>query len=816
MGPGPMGHDGPGYGDAPVPGYGGGPGGRGPGGPGGPPRKPFGRFRSGDDGEEGGDGEGGPRRRRLGGGASDSATAKSKKARRRNLIIAGLAVFIMLSGVGVVGGTYMVNSVPTPDELQFPETTTLYYNNGQELARLGEVTRFEVKYNDINEVVTEAIVASEDKTFWTNEGIDFSGVMRAAWNNFTGGEQQGGSTLTQQYARLAYDLKGASYTRKFNEAVLAWRLDDEYSKEQILEFYLNSAPLGRQTYGFEAAAQSFFGKSIKKTAKPEDQITMAQAMALVLMVKQPNPNPDDPEGEPGYDATLSPAAEKLSRERWDYVRGQMKELGYIKPEQDATLEYPPLEQWKKYNPDVGNGVEKPAGIIINHVLSELNRSEGQFKGMLWKDIREGGYKIYTTLHPGAQQAAENAANEKVAGSVMNKQPESLQSALVAVEPGTGRVLAYYGGSDGKGSDYAGIYFDDKGQAAGFGSHPPGSSFKVYTLAAGLKNGISLNSYWNTAPHDSPGRTAALRNQIKNSGYCAGQNRTNQGACTLLQSTIASLNNVFIDVALSVSPKAVLDVAKAAGIEYMWSPSCTKPDNPQGRVALTDIEDLSTVTPECFDYILAIGQYGVTVQDHANGIATMAAGGLRAEAHFVTKVMDGDRTVYSERLPTGNQERIMNQQALNDLTYALSQVGAAKISPSIGWDTAGKTGTWEYGNRVDQNSHAWMVGFDKKLAAAVWVGNKKEEKAIKDSKGNDIYGSGLPGLIWKSFMINATKAMNLKKENTRFNQPNFIGNTDPNGSIPSPTPPPPADPGLPPPPTSPSPGNGGITDRKSVV
>jgi len=711
-------------------------------------------------------------------------------------------VFIMLSGVGVVGGTYMVNSVPTPSELQFPETTTLYYAEGTELARLGEVTRFEVKYKDINDAVTHAIVASEDKTFWTNEGIDFSGVMRAAWNNFTGGEQQGGSTLTQQYARLAYDLKGATYQRKFSEAVLAWRLDDEYSKEQILEFYLNSAPLGRQTYGFEAAAQSFFGKTIKKTAKPEDQITLAQAMALVLMVKQPNPNPDDPEGEPGYDATLSPAAEKLSRERWTYVRGQMKELGYITPEQDATLAYPPLEQWKKYNPDIGNGVEKPAGLIINHVLSELNRSEGQFKGMSWKDIREGGYKIYTTLNGGAQTAAENAANEQIKGSVMNGQPANLQAAMVAVEPGTGRVLAYYGGSDGKGSDFAGIYFDDKGQAAGFGAHPPGSSFKVYTLAAGLKNGISLNSYWNTAPHDTPGRTAALKNQIKNSGTCAGEKSGYKGPCTLLNATIASLNNVFVDIALSVSPKAVLDVAKAAGIDYMWSPEC------KGRVSLRDTDDMAKVTPECFDYILSIGQYGVTVQDHANGIATMAAGGVRADEHFVTKVMDGDRTVYSERLPTGNQPRILNQQALNDLTYAMSQVTACKGNIT-GWDLACKTGTWEYGGRVDQNSHAWMVGFDKKLAAAVWVGNKKEEQAIKDKNHADIYGAGLPGQIWKAFMANAMKALNPKKENQKFNPPNFIGNTDPNGSIPSPTPPPAPDPGQQPP-VSPSPGNGGIT------
>ena len=203
--------------------------------------------------------------------------------------------------------------------------------------------------------------------------------------------------------------------------------------------------------------------------------------------------------------------------------------------------------------------------------------------------------------------------------------------------------------------------------------------------------------------------------------------------------------------------------------------------------------MGELVPDQFDHILGIGQYPVTVLDHANGIATMAAGGLRAQAHFVTKVLNGDKPVYSETLPANNQARIMNPQAINDLTYALSKVASASV-PGIGWDTAGKTGTWEYNNRTDQNAHAWMVGFDKKVAAAVWVGNKKDEQAIKDKGGSTIWGSGIPTSIWKKFMSDAMKAMNPKKENTKFNAPNFIGNENPQYSVPSPTPPPPPDPG----------------------
>ncbi len=146
------------------------------------------------------------------------------------------------------------------------------YADGSTMAKLGQMTRYEIPFANMNQAVTDAIVASEDGTFWTNDGVSFTGVMRAAWNNFTGGAQQGGSTLTQQYARVAFDLSGSTYSRKLREAVLAWKISDELSKEQILEYYLNSVPFGRNTYGAEAAALAFFGKSIKKDAPPEQQI----------------------------------------------------------------------------------------------------------------------------------------------------------------------------------------------------------------------------------------------------------------------------------------------------------------------------------------------------------------------------------------------------------------------------------------------------------------------------------------------------------------------------------------------------------------
>ncbi len=188
-------------------------------------------------------------------------------------------------------------------------------------------------------------------------------------------------------------------------------------------------------------------------------------------------------------------------------------------------------------------------------------------------------------------------------------------------------------------------------------------------------------------------------------------------------------------------------------------------------------------PSTFDTMLGIGQYPITVMDHANGVATFAAGGLRATAHFVTKVTDGDQSCTRRSCRRETRQRILSPEAENDLTYALSKVTAANLSN--GWDTAGKTGTWELGSTNTENADAWMVGFTRRLAAAVWVGNRGDEKALRDKNNNQIYGAGIPATIWRSFMTNATKNMKLNRSGTTFAPPSFAGSTSPPGSVPPP-------------------------------
>jgi membrane peptidoglycan carboxypeptidase len=709
------------------------------------------------------------------------AAPPAKPSRRKAWLIGGLAGLLVVCGAGAAIGTYYVDTVPPPDELVLPESTTLYYADGKApMARLGTENRTILPYDQMNEAVKQAIVAAEDRTFWTNEGIDFRGVVRAAWNNFTGGDRQGASTITQQYARIAADLQGVTYSRKLREAVMAWKLDDKHSKEEILGFYLNTVPFGRGAYGIEAAAQAFFGKTARKDASRENQLTLSEAAVLAAMVKQPEANPDDPEGQPGYDPKRDDKARQNSVERWTYIRDGMVSLGYLSAAEAADLAYP--DTVRDYDARAGqSGLDQPTGLVVNQVLSELRRA-GPFKDRPLDYLRNGGFRIVTTVDKRAQDAAEAAANIRgeQAPEAVRGQPDNWQAALVAVEPGSGRVLAYYGGNDGSGADYAGWYLDDEGNAAGFGQHPPGSSFKVYDLAEAIRQKMSPRQRFDspaTKEFPASGRTRdSASGPIRNSGSAACQPN-----CTLWEATVASLNTTYFGLTEKLGVPAVIEMARSAGVDSMWANERGNPKPVRVDLRATSGEDAA---PR-FSTEVGIGQYGITVQDHATGMATFAAGGKRADAHFVRSVSRGDAEVYQEQL--AQTDVGLNEEQVNQLNWTLRRVAAAKVPD---WDAAGKTGTWQAGKSTTQNLHAWMVGYTGAIAAAVWLGTT-DGKPLRTKGGSyDVFGASHPGPIWQQFMAQAAKSMRLDPDEYRFAEPGFPDQT--------PSAPPPADMPAPPP------------------
>ena len=671
------------------------------------------------------------------------------KRRWRKIVLVSAIVLTLLVGIGVVGAGMYVRSVALPEPLRFPSNTTLYYRDGSVLARLGEVRRTELPAADITDEVRQVAVAAEDPDFWTDSG----------------------GAIARSVARMSYDIAGDSRSARLRVVVAAHKMEDQRPKEQVLAEFLNDSAFGRVTYGIEAAAQEYFGKTANARAPQEERLSLAEAMVLLAMVRQPNPDPDDPQGSPGFDPTRGQRAEENSRSRFQEIRDSMVSARYLTAQQASALTYP--TNVRPYDAAARQAsLSQPVGLIVNHVLSELTHGPASpLRGLTWREIVDGGYKIYTTIDPGVQEAVARSADAQVSGSVMSGQPVDLQAAAVVVEPGTGRVLGYFGGSGGDGPDYAGVYVDEKGDTVGFGAHAPGGTFMVHTLAAALKAGISLNSYWSWQPHDMPGRTGTA--QVRNASMCpSDQNRS--GACSLLDSTSASLNVPFYGLTVSVTPAKVLEMARAAGIDTMWTDT-------RERVDLTKQTDLTAVTPSKFDTVLGLGQYLGDRAGPGQRDGHLCRRGTAGTAHFVSRVMTGDHIVYGEELPTPTQPRVLDASGIADLDYALSRSSAGQL---VGRDSASKTGSWEYSNRADKNSQAWIVGYTGNLAMAVWIGGRAVEHPLVDSKGATIWGSGLPATIYRNVMTSAHGSMALRP--VAFPPPALAGNANPPGSVPAPS------------------------------
>jgi membrane peptidoglycan carboxypeptidase len=708
----------------------------------------------------------GRRAARGGKGSGDPAAIKRAKRRKRiNWIVAAFAVVVMMAGAGVVALTWFYDDIPAYDTNELQATSIVYGDGKTELAKLGEVNRTVVPADKISPVVKNAVMAAEDKNFLDHEGIDLKGIARAAWNNFTGGDTQGASTITQQYARHAADLSGINYNRKIREAVLARKLEQDLTKDKILGYYLNAIYFGRGAHGIEAAAQMYFRKSVLTQPNAKNALTKEEAAVLAAVIKQPEP--DRATGHKGYDPQTNLEAAK---ERWAYTLGNMVEKKWMTPEERAKAVYP-TKTLQKYNPkgcNIGCGIDKPTGNVVNYVRDEL-----EAMGIEAAEWKKGGYRITTTINQVAQKSAEEAARWASKTSPMNKLPKYYKAALVAIDPSNGRVLAYYGGENGTGYDYAGL--NDGGNSGG---HAAGSTFKIYTLAAALRAGIPMDSRWDALKTDDNGR------KISNAGRESGDIDCGR-SCTLERSTISSYNVPFYWIADAITPAKVVEAARDAGIRTMFDTSKGKPHD------LTEVAP-EKLAPSQFDNEVAFGQYPITVLDHANGIATLANRGLYNQAHFIRWVEQRDANGKWVKI-AGKGEQLKPDQRfeanqIDDINSVLQKI-PDNINKDLEGDrpATGKSGTWELNQKRSDNGDAWFVGATPQVAAAVWVGTEGTRRAIKEPGGNKkMSGSGTPASIWEMFMDLVHERMGLEVK--RFEDRKNTGDPDspfPNGQSPPP-------------------------------
>jgi membrane peptidoglycan carboxypeptidase len=637
---------------------------------------------------------------------------------------------LVLVAVGAFIYIYKTTTIPDASKELQAQTTYVYYGDGKsELGSFQTQNRTSIAYGQMPQDIKDAVVAAEDHTFWTNNGIDIKGIVRAALSNAQGNAQQGASTITQQYVKVLYlgqDTGHLSYQRKLDEIFVALKIHNKLSKQQILEGYLNTIYFGRGAWGIESAAEAYFNVHAK-------QLNLRQAAVIASILNTPGGSLDPANGKD---------ARQRLKARYDYTLTWMANLGSITQTQATKAERKLPKFPKQQVSDQYAGQKGHALKLVKDELEALGFPESQIDG--------GGLRVTTTLTRKNMAAASNGVN-LIRNNGIGGHPDlksfsrkNLHVAVAEVQPGTGALLGFYGGQN---------YLQSQINWAVSGGMA-GSTMKAFTLATALEAGYSLKSTWQgDSPYTYPnGETVANEGQSSSQPYGASYGNHVSTVYALQQ----SINTAFIDMTQSIPDgiQKIYNSALAAGIapgsdDSKASRTVSGGDLPIGIPSST--RDLEPTDPR-----ITLGKAYVSPINLANAYATIANRGERADVHVINKVTDANgKVLYQYQNAT---TRAMPEGVADDDSYALQQVasggtGATNASPlDLGRPDAGKTGTATAEDAAGNQfvSSAWYVGFTPQLATAVMYtrgdGNDSLEGWLPT-----YFGMDYPAATWTAVM-----------------------------------------------------------------
>jgi penicillin-binding protein 1A len=625
-----------------------------------------------------------------------------------------VAVITPAASAGVLLATFVFLPLPANLPARPPhdasQISRVFDADGNQIATFREFeTSIPVRKQDIPDVVKQAVIAAEDRNFYTHGGVDLRGTLRALWADLRNRNAvQGGSTITQQLVKNTYTGGERSLNRKIREAVLASQLDRQEDKDDILYEYLSIIYLGEGAYGVGAAAETYFRKSVK-------DLTLGEAALIAGVIPAPS----------RFSPRVDPAAAEIRRSQ---VLDTMLRLKMITtkehakwrgrrvwlaadgtPVRPATIVYPPESQHtaEPYFSDY----------VLRYLSDVLPGGERQ--------VDTGGLRIETTLDPRMQAAARAGID----GFLEGTNPE-LQASMVAVEPPTGFVRAFIGGRDWNASRVNFALGKDGGGAG----RSTGSAFKPFVLATAFEQGISPDKVYSGAPH----KVAGKKDPIGNYGGARF------GSLPLRVATWKSVNTVYTRLIDDVGVEQTMDVAR--------------------RMGLTSVPPFD---PARHAEAVALGVLETSPLQMASAFGVFANHGEREAPTPVLRVYDrGGKLILdnSNRKP----ERAIKEDVADNVTDVLKGViekGTA-AGRGINRPAAGKTGT------ANDNKDAWFVGYTPVLSTAVWMGfeNKPGDppKFLKPPwfGSRPVTGGSFPSMIWQTFMKKALEDIPI----TEFNQP----------------------------------------------
>ena len=640
--------------------------------------------------------------------------------------ILAIAFGVGVAGVAIlIGIAYAQTPVPTAaSALALAQESTVYFSdNKTEVGSFGSIDRHILRSDQIPAVVKNAVLAAEDRGFYHEPGVSLTGTLRAAIDDLTGhGGLQGGSTITQQFARNYYLGIGTQQTmsRKIKEIFVSLKVGRQKSKDWILTQYLNTIPLGR-AYGVGAAAQAYFGKPVMK-------LNVAQAATLAAIIQLPN-----------YFST--PAGRQALEARWNYVLDGMVNMGTLSPAERAVQKFP-----KFITDQFSNTWSGYRGYIMMAVEHELQSKYGYTP----TQIETGGLRIQTTFDKRMMDAAYRAVNENEQAMAANgvKMPSYAHIGISVVQPGTGDVVAMYSGPNWAESTkkcrrdlcQVDMSWQSRNQV--------GSSFKPYVLATAVHQGISIKSILNgdtplCVPDDSHPTMLAVRGTTMGNSiscpttpdgwYGVANDMGDISVSKPMDMTHAisfSLNTAFVDLTHRVGSRNVIDMAKSLGVD-------TDPfGGSNGGSGLS--QDVGKDG-------IAIGIAPLTAQEQATTFAAFANNGNYVSAHVIEKLIDGNGNQVQLKI---TRAMILDPGQAADTDYALSQDTvygtATKAAMTDGREIIGKTGTTEHGQA------AWFVGAIPQYSAAVGMFTNFQSQTLNGVGGLPGYGGEWPAMIWHTF------------------------------------------------------------------